>query len=251
MPSLKLPSLLEKSQPQQSTNNQKKKKEEIEMVYWAERKMRKIYSSKSLHAQSVLLILSLLLYQGQLDPLYCDQMPVISGKLNVLYILHHHLNHPFNSAILPVLLQQVALIRPYLSGHRLLKLLVTGLTDLSLLGNGSEWSKISAGAFGVVMAAGVPAMGSEVAVKQMNFPKSIYERCVLHDIFTEITCLEKFRLEGRVTRIYNFGIVDNTYVIIMRRYRCSLKDWRNHPIYADHLQMGKGGDHLQMGKGNH
>lgn len=34
----------------------------------------------------------------------------------------------------------------------------------------------------------------EVAIKQMNFPKSIYERCVLNDIFAEITSLEMFRL---------------------------------------------------------
>ena len=59
----------------------------------------------------------------------------------------------------------------------------------------------------------------------MNFPKSIYERCVLHDIFTEITCLENFRLDDRVSKMYNYGIVDSTYVIVMKKYNCSLRDW--------------------------
>lgn len=41
-----------------------------------------------------------------------------------------------------------------------------------------------------------------------------------------------FRLEDRdtkmdtVTRMYNYGVVDNTYVIIMKKYHCSLRDWR-------------------------
>jgi serine/threonine protein kinase len=59
----------------------------------------------------------------------------------------------------------------------------------------------------------------------MNFPKSIYERCVLHDIFTEITCLENFRLDDRITKMYNYGVVDNTYVIVMKKYNCSLREW--------------------------
>lgn len=67
----------------------------------------------------------------------------------------------------------------------------------------------------------------------MSFPKSIYERCVLHDIFTEITALEMFRLDPSVTRMYNYGVVDNTYFIVMKKYTCSVRDWRigkiNHP----------------------
>ena len=112
------------------SNSMQDKNEEKNMIYWTERRIRKIYSSKVLHAQSVLLILSLVLYKGQLDPLYCDQMPIINGKLNVLYILHHHLNHPFNSSILPLLKKEVSIIKPYRAGERLLKLLVVDLTSL-------------------------------------------------------------------------------------------------------------------------
>lgn len=73
------------------------------MIYYTERKIRKIYSNKILHAESIMLILSLILYKGQLDPLYCDQMPIIHGKLNVLYILHYHLNHERNKSVVSIL----------------------------------------------------------------------------------------------------------------------------------------------------
>ena len=143
MLSLKLPSLenqnrnnrnvkFQEDASNRSNNLQDKRNEEKNMIYWTERRIRKIYSSKVLHTQSVLLILSLVLYKGQLDPLYCDQMPIINGKLNVLYILHHHLNHPFNASILPLLKKEVSIIKPYLAGERLLKLLVVDLTSLEM-----------------------------------------------------------------------------------------------------------------------
>lgn len=74
-------------------NNKNNAKSERNIIYSTERKIRKIYSSKQLHSECIMLILSLILHKGQLDPLYCDEMPIMHGKLNVLYILHHHLNH--------------------------------------------------------------------------------------------------------------------------------------------------------------
>lgn len=65
-----------------------------------------------------------------------------------------------------------------------------------------------------------------VAIKQMPIPSNIYERSVLHDIFAEITCLENFRLDPCVTDIYDYGVTKSDYVIIMKRYPMSLKDWR-------------------------
>lgn len=115
-------------------------------------------------------------------------------------------------------------IKPSLSGQRLFKLLSNHYTDISHYHN---WTKINAGAFGVIMNAKTQLIEpKEVAIKQMNFPKSIYERCALNDIFAEITSLEMFRLEDRVTRMYNYGVIDNTYVIVMKKYTCSLRDWR-------------------------
>ena len=96
------------------------------------------------------MILSLILYKGQLDPLECFQLPIIKGKLNVLYLLHYHLNHESNKSILPILADTVSRIKPYLSGQRLYKLLSNHYTDLSSY---HSESKINAGAYGVVMSA--------------------------------------------------------------------------------------------------
>ena len=65
-----------------------------------------------------------------------------------------------------------------------------------------------------------------VAIKQMNQHQTIYDRCVLHDIFAEITCLEEFRLESCVTDLYDYGVDDSSYYIVMKRYSGSLRDWR-------------------------
>lgn len=117
----------------------------------------------------------------------------------------------------------MAKIKPYLSGQRLLKLLTNSFTDVS---NYKNWKKINSGAYGVIYSCETNiSEPNEVAIKEMNFPKSIYERCVLHDIFTEITCLENFRLDDRITKMYNYGVVDNTYLIVMKKYSCSLREW--------------------------
>ena len=65
-----------------------------------------------------------------------------------------------------------------------------------------------------------------MAIKQMQLPKSIYDRSVLHDIFTEITCLEEFRLEPSVTDLFDYGVDGTNYYIVMKRYSGSLREWR-------------------------
>ena len=114
-------------------------------------------------------------------------MPIINGKLNVLYILHYHLNHEKNKGIVGLLAEAVGKIKPALAGQRLFKLLSNHYTDIS---HYYDWNKLNSGAFGVIMSAKTHfSEPKEVAIKQMNFPKSIYERCVLNDIFAEITSL--------------------------------------------------------------
>lgn len=56
----------------------------------------------------------------------------------------------------------------------------------------------------------------------MNLPKSI-DSTDLHDIFNEITCLENFRFDQCVTDLYDYGLAENDYKIVMKRYPMSLK----------------------------
>lgn len=105
----------------------------------------------------------------------------------MLYLLHEHLNHPANLSILPRLLRKVAKLRPPLAGQRLLKLLCTRLFDPSMY---RDQKLLARGAYGTVYSCTTGlAEPKTVAIKILPLPKSISERCVLHDIFTEIAVL--------------------------------------------------------------
>jgi serine/threonine protein kinase len=118
-------------------------------------------------------------------------------------------------------------VHPPLAGVRLLKLLCTQLFDITLYNNGKDWKKIAEGAYAKVFESKTNLVEPQhVAIKQLFLPKSIYDRCVLHDIFTEITCLEELRLEPCITDLYDYGVDSNSYYIVMKRYSCSLRQWR-------------------------
>lgn len=115
-------------------------------------------------------------------------------------------------------------ITPPLAGQRLLKLLSTAFFDPTLY---TGWHKIAKGAYGTVYECTTGlAEPVTVAIKKMAVPKNIYDRCVLHDIFTEIASLEEFRLEKCVTDLYDYGVDENEYYIVMKMYTTSLKQWR-------------------------
>lgn len=134
------------------------------------------------------------------------------------------MNHQSNQHIVPLLMEQLSEIKPYPAGQRLLKLLCSALNDVSIY---KDWKKIASGAYGTIFqcGTGLPEP-KEVAIKLMSFPESIFDRCVLHDIFSEITCLEYFRLHSSVVNIYDFGVTNNDYFIVMKKYPLSLRAWR-------------------------
>ena len=144
-----------------------------------------------------------------------------------MYILHQHLSHEANQGVIQSLLKRVSTIQPPLAGQRLLKLMCPQLFDLSLYNNGKDWKKLAVGAYGVVYEARTNLeVPKTVAIKKMELPNDIHDRCVLHDIFTEITCLEEFRLEKCVTDLYDFGVDKTSYYIVMKKYSLSLGEWR-------------------------
>lgn len=62
---------------------------------------------------------------------------------------------------------------------------------------------------------------------------------MLHDIFTEITCLEEFRLEPCVTDLFDYGVDQTSYYIVMKKYSGSLREWRlrQKPNVMDNLSL--------------
>ena len=207
------------------------------LFYYSERKLRKIYEDDDLHVLVISLMISLLLTpnRGTLDEYYTSQYPINDGKPNILYLMHFHLNHPGNQHILPLLLQKMTEVHPFPAGQRLLKLLCISLSDMSIY---TDKKKIGGGAYGTIFECNTnladPRM---VAIKETEFPRSIHNRCALHDIFTEITCLEQFRFDPCVTDLFDYGVTDSAYMIVMKKYPYSLTDWRQK-------QEGDWNDHL-------
>jgi len=194
--------------------------------YERERKNREIYVDEDLHVSMVALIFCLLLTptRGTLDEQYCSQFPIINGKPNVLFLMHYHLNHPANQDILPRLFKLVGHIVPSLAGHRLLKLLSAAFFNSDAY---KLWRKIETGAYGTVYECSTGLDDPEcVAIKKMSVPREIEDRCVLHDIFNEISCLEELRLEGCVCDLYDYGVDSNDYYIVMKYYPNTVKRWR-------------------------
>eukprot|EP01088_Endostelium_zonatum_P014717 TRINITY_DN3332_c0_g1_i2.p1 TRINITY_DN3332_c0_g1~~TRINITY_DN3332_c0_g1_i2.p1 ORF type:complete len:1535 (-),score=318.61 TRINITY_DN3332_c0_g1_i2:98-4702(-) len=190
--------------------------------YNREREERKLYHNRGLHVNVLLLIFSLLLRPNHtLEPLYTDSYPLNNKKMNIPFYLSRHINHPANAPIIPELCEKTLLLGE--TPFRLLKLLCKKLFDPSLYKN---LKRIGAGAYGFVYKASLEADDQEVAVKLMDVPKDITDRCTVHDIFSEVLILDKFRSDPRVSHMYDFGVDDEHYWIVMKLYKCSLKSWR-------------------------
>jgi len=166
--------------------------------YDAERANRKVFRHSELHISAIELILSLMLSaNGTLEELYAEVEPQFCRSLNIPYYLHLHLNHPKNVDVLPELCERVQKRGP--NSVRLLKLLCVRLFDASLYTRGD---RIGAGSYGEVFKATIPFKPRDVAVKLTSIPKRIFDRCVLVDLFTEVTILEKFKTDRRVCHLY-------------------------------------------------
>ena len=162
--------------------------------YQTERLNVKLYADVELHALMLKLILSLLLKpnRGTLDPKYCEQYPINNGKENYLFILQKHFSREENSQVINHLVNESDSMQSK-GMRRLIRLLCPKLFDISLYPK-KTWKKLAEGAYGKVYQCETKIKEPKfVAIKQMDLPNDVSERCVLHDIFNEITCLEELR----------------------------------------------------------
>ncbi|KAF2073302.1 hypothetical protein CYY_005379 [Polysphondylium violaceum] len=191
--------------------------------YQKERNQRKLYKDTDLHIAVLQLIFSLLLNSNQtLEHSYSDQFPIVAKKLNVPFILHMHINHPDNEKIIPELTTRTHEMGP--NHFRILKLLFSRLYHSSLF---KDLKRVAKGAYGTVYKGTLGnEEGLEIAVKLMPVPKSIHDRCVLHDIFTEILIMDTFKNDPRQCHMFDYGVDGENYWIVMKSYKCSLKEWR-------------------------
>ena len=198
----------------------------VNQFYLKERNNRVLYQDPEIQVLIIALLFSLIITpsRGTLEELYCSVFPYENNKLNILYIIHHHLNREENYHILPLLLKFVSQIHPFGAGQRLLKLTCKHFFNSSIYNN---WEKIGGGQFGTVFQCTTGLTEPNiVAIKKTELEQNIFSPCHLFDIFTEVTALEALRLENCVTQLYDYGCDDEYYYIVMKRYPISLKKWR-------------------------
>ena len=198
----------------------------VNQFYLKERNNRVLYQDPEIQVLIISLLFSLIITpsRGTLEELYCSVFPYENNKLNILFIIHHHLNREENYNILPLLLKFISQIHPFGAGQRLLKLLCKHFFNASFYSN---WEKIGGGQFGTVYQCNTGLTEpSIVAIKKTELEQNIFSPCHLFDIFTEVTALEALRLENCVTQLYDYGCDDEYYYIVMKRYPISLKKWR-------------------------
>ncbi len=236
----------------------------------------KLYHSDELHVLilQMLIRLSIQCEGGSLDPRYCPRLPALneggddnnnvtnlfdnsnrnndsSRKLNLPYILHHHLNDPFNSKIIKSLYEHACDFK-VVGGKgpkRLVQLLCCEILNNKSKNFGSPLnfgnSLISSGAFGTVHKNTYYDASSDtmtkVAVKCVPLPKTQYNRSYIVDIYSEVTALEilsndnnhssnnnrSINNSNNFVEILDFGVSQTAgYCIVMKCYSKTLKQWR-------------------------
>lgn len=165
-------------------------------AYLLERSKRVVYSNVPLHASVIELLLMLLVTKhGTLEALYADVEPALNHRLNVLFLLQLHLNDPANEHMLPSVLDRIYRYTDQPALGRLMRLLCRRLFDPSEYELGE---RIGAGSYGQVFRAAVHSLPRPVAVKLTPVPQRAWDRCVLVDLFTEVTAMEMFASDRRI-----------------------------------------------------
>ncbi|KAG2493918.1 hypothetical protein HYH03_007854 [Edaphochlamys debaryana] len=73
---------------------------------------------------------------------------------------------------------------------------------------------------------GAAVQSVQVVIKTIQLPSSAFDGCVLPDVYGEVAIMERFRGCEGICQLLDYGMHDDAYWIVMRRYRCSLAEWR-------------------------
>ncbi|GAX76274.1 hypothetical protein CEUSTIGMA_g3718.t1 [Chlamydomonas eustigma] len=89
------------------------------------------------------------------------------------------------------------------------------------------------GAYGSIFRAkmlGKDGATEQVMVKVVELPGSLHERCVLPDVYGEVRILERYRGVRGICQLIDYGLAPEAYWVIMKKYRCSLSEWRQRQV---------------------
>lgn len=194
------------------------------------RRTSKLCSNDDLHCLALELILSLLVSpdQSRLESWYSGQYPETSSTLhkNILHVLHEHMNCGDMRQDFIFKLHHRVSNSLGQGPARLLRLISTCLFDASVY---RDLVSVARGAFGTVYKCTSPIPSHEneyIAVKLLDRPQRSDQRCALHDVFSEVSILEKLRGSQCTAQLYSYGVTDDCYYVVMEYAVRNLKEWR-------------------------
>jgi len=206
--------------------------------YKVERSMIPLYHDPVIHELVVYLLLNLALtsdwrsieslYSSYTDPQQEQSENDGVPGFNLMYTLHHHLNHPLNSKLLPGLAARLR--SDGLSGrYTVLKLLCSAMFDADSYFQGKV-QRIASGAFGSVVAVKSPlplAKGeTQLAVKSVKREAGPLDKSVAANLFVELSALATLRDVPQVCKMYDFGYYGTSFHVVMEKCEMNLKEWR-------------------------
>lgn len=239
------------------------------------------YHDMVLHASILRLLLQLLVSPaGALDLAYWQPFPVEVGLQNVEHLLTWHFAGRPGLAIPADLMQVLASAAAgagqgvgvgggvgaarhtaLVSVVRLLRLLSRSAFEASRY---RDLTFQTRGAYGAIYRAKAtdPTTGAteQVVIKSIEIPGSIYDRCVLPDVYGEVSILERYAAHrshpanapleltraldaaasaaaagdaaaaasgsNGICQLLDYGLTESAYWLVLRRYRCTLAEWR-------------------------
>jgi len=206
--------------------------------YKLERRMIPLYADPAIHELVVYLLISLALtadgrnieslYTSHTNPQQESDNDGVSG-FNLLFTLHHHLNHPYNAKLLPGLAARLKA-----GGHQrylLFKLLCGAIFDESSYFSGGV-TRIASGAFGAVVSVKSPlpvkyGKKGYLAVKSVKRESGPFDRSIASNLFVELSAMSALQDVAQVCKLYDFGVSRDTFHMVMERCKSNLKEWRS------------------------
>eukprot|EP00397_Hematodinium_sp_SG-2012_P000250 GEMP01000250.1.p1 GENE.GEMP01000250.1~~GEMP01000250.1.p1 ORF type:complete len:2496 (+),score=449.20 GEMP01000250.1:95-7582(+) len=193
------------------------------VFYFQQRSMRNLYFDDEVHLLMLTLLFALLLTPKRhlLDQRYCDRNAVLNHKEDIPDILAHHLNHQMNTGLLKDLPRALDYLG--LEGFRFLKLLCPVMNK--------KWSyekaeTIASGAFGTVVEISSGFANPKSTARKILRKYGDYGQSLFVDAFNEVSCMETGRFANNVCEIFDFGVDETCYWIIMRYYPTTLRKYR-------------------------
>eukprot|EP00474_Spongospora_subterranea_P001688 CRZ02146.1 hypothetical protein [Spongospora subterranea] len=197
----------------------------IQQQYFKRRHLRHMYKDKQLHLTMVRLLLRLMVARNQmtLSDYLCHRMPLtqLPHQINIPFIVHQHINYPANYKALADL--EALEIRSGPSAHRLLRLLSLQAFHSQGFINKRRKAK---GRFGSIFECQDENHIDPIAVKVIDIPFAYHDYCVVHDLFSEIAIMERFRNSSNMCHLYDYGVSKAGYQLIMPLFPMSLRQWR-------------------------